>query len=98
MGRLSNPAARPVQRRLDAADVDLIAEEYTAGRSLRDIAEYSAYTTAPSPNTWATRDRAAHECDRRPLRPQSPLNESATATRWILRAGTSRSITRPMMS
>ena len=39
MGRISNPAARPVQRRLDAADVDLIAEEYAAGRSLRDIAK-----------------------------------------------------------
>ena len=38
-GRLSNPAPRPVQRRLDAADVDLIAVEHAAGRSLRDIAK-----------------------------------------------------------
>ena len=38
-GRLSNPALRPVQRRLRSSEIDLIAIEYRAGRSLRAIAE-----------------------------------------------------------
>ena len=38
-GRLSNPAPRPVQRRLGASEVDTIGVEYQAGRSLRAIAK-----------------------------------------------------------
>lgn len=38
-GRLSNPTPRPVQRRLRRSDVDIIAADYQAGRSLRTIAE-----------------------------------------------------------
>ena len=38
-GRLSNPAPRTVQRRLWESEVESIAVDYQAGRSIRSIAE-----------------------------------------------------------
>lgn len=38
-GRLSNPAPRPVQRRLLTSEVVTVASDYRAGRSLRELAE-----------------------------------------------------------
>jgi DNA-binding transcriptional regulator LsrR (DeoR family) len=38
-GRLSNPAPRPIQRRLGPPDIDTIAGDYQAGQSLRTIAK-----------------------------------------------------------
>ena len=38
-GRLSNPAPRPVQRRLGPSEIDTIVSDYQAGRSLRAIAK-----------------------------------------------------------
>ena len=38
-GRLSNPAPRPVQRRLGGFEVKRLATEYQAGKSLRLVAE-----------------------------------------------------------
>ena len=62
-GRLSNPTPRPVQRRLQASEVDLIAAEYPAGQSLRAIATPSASTTTPSPRTCSNSEyRAGSTC------------------------------------
>lgn len=38
-GRLSNPASRRVQRRIRPPEVDRLAAEYRAGRSLREVAD-----------------------------------------------------------
>ncbi len=38
-GRHSNPAQRPIQRRLDGADIDQLVDEYLAGRTLHQLAK-----------------------------------------------------------